>query len=167
MEQNIDIRIWNESDFPIVRKILLDTWLDTYSSFIPVEDINSYLESSYNVEKLKLILENPESSGLIIESGIESLGFMRISISKTENRFYISSLYILPEYQGLGLGKSLLSKAKEEAAARGYTSIYLGVMKQNVKSLKWYENHGFIFNEELPFQMGKTSVPHLIGQMKI
>ena len=167
MGQNINIRIWHESDFPIVRKILLDTWLDTYSSFIPVEDINGYLESTYNVEKLKLILENPDSSGFVIESGIIPLGFMRISISKTENRFYISSLYVLPEYQGLGLGKSLLSKATEEAAIRGYTNIYLGVMKQNVKSLKWHENHGFIFNEELPFQMGKTSVPHLIGQMKI
>ncbi len=64
------------------------------------------------------------------------------------------------------LGNHLVAD-KEEAAARGYTSIYLGVMKQNVKSLKWYENHGFVFNEELPFQMGKTSVPHLIGQMKI
>ena len=167
MGQNINIRIWHESDFPIVRKILLDTWLDTYSSFIPVEDINGYLESTYNVEKLKLIFENPDSSGFIIESGIKHLGFMRISINKTVNRFYISSLYVLPEYQGLGLGKSLLSKAAEEAAVRGYTNIYLGVMKQNVKSLRWYKNHGFIFNEELPFQMGKTSVPHLIGQMKI
>jgi len=167
MGQNINIRIWHESDFPIVRKILLDTWLDTYSSFIPDEDINAYLESTYNVEKLKLILENPDNSGFIIESEIKPLGFMRISISKTTNRFYISSLYVLPEYQGLGLGKSLLSKAMEEAAVRGYTNIYLGVMKQNVKSLRWYKNHGFIFNEELPFQMGKTSIPHLIGQLKI
>ena len=167
MGQNINIRTWQKSDFPIVRKILLDTWLDTYSSFIPVEDINGYLESTYNEEKLKLILENQDSPGFIIESGIKPLGFMRISISKTENRFYISSLYVLPEYQGLGLGKSLLSKAVEEAAVRGYTNIYLGVMKQNVKSLKWYKNHGFIFNEELPFQMGNTSVPHLIGQMQI
>ena len=78
-------------------------------------------------------------------------------------KLYISSLYVLPEFQGFGVGKKLLNEAYRIAAAKGFSKIWLGVMKQNVKSLDWYKSLGFVFVEEEPFQMGSTEVMHLIG----
>lgn len=40
--RNILIRYWSEKDFSTVRKILLETWLNTYT-FIPEEDIRFHL----------------------------------------------------------------------------------------------------------------------------
>jgi ribosomal protein S18 acetylase RimI-like enzyme len=82
-------------------------------------------------------------------------------------KFYVSSLYVLPEFQGFGLGKKLLNESYRIAKEKQYCKVWLGVMKQNVKSLEWYQNLGFIFNEEEPFQMGSTQVMHLIGYKTI
>ena len=72
-------------------------------------------------------------------------------------------MYVLPKYQGFGLGKKLLNEAYRIAKEKHFNKVWLGVMKQNVKSLEWYQNLGFIFDEEEPFQMGSTEVMHLIG----
>ncbi|MDP2037384.1 MAG: hypothetical protein Q8L04_08370, partial [Ignavibacteria bacterium] len=54
--------------------------------------------------------------------------------------------------------------ACEEAVMLGFKEIYIGVMIQNKRALRWYKKLGFDFFEELPFAMGNTSVPHLIGR---
>jgi len=79
------------------------------------------------------------------------------------DKFFISSLYVLPELQGYGIGKKLLVKAEEIAAKLKYEKVWLGVMKDNVKALEWYKKIGFQFVEEEPFKMGDTEVLHLIG----
>ena len=88
---------------------------------------------------------------------------MKLFEDKINKRFYISSLYILPDYQGFGIGKKLLKEAYLIAMQKQYDRIWLGVMTKNVKAVDWYKNIGFVFVEEDPFQMGKTEVMHLIG----
>jgi ribosomal protein S18 acetylase RimI-like enzyme len=90
-------------------------------------------------------------------------GYEKNFFSKDEQRYYVSSLYILPQYQGLGLGRDLLSAAESRAVQRGLDRIWLGVMKENKSTLSWYRKHGFVFGDELPFTMGRTTIPHLIG----
>lgn len=158
----IIIRTWLKSDFKAVRKILSETWLDTYR-FIPDDDILSHLEKYYSEEKLNILFLDPYTQCFISESdGIPS-GWMKLYDNKSQKRFYISSLYVLPKFQGFGIGKHLMNKAEEIAKQKNYDRIWLGVMKDNVKALEWYKKNNFYFDEEEPFQMGKTVVMHLIG----
>lgn len=162
LQNDISLRNWTEKDFPIVRNILLTTWKDTYS-FIPEKDIVNYFENFYSEDRLIEILNDPFSKGIIAEVNSIPAGWLKLFEDLINKKFFVSSLYILPDFQGFGLGKRLLNEAYSIAKEKHYSKVWLGVMKQNIKALEWYKNLGFIFVEEEPFQMGSTEVMHLIG----
>jgi ribosomal protein S18 acetylase RimI-like enzyme len=161
-QAEINIRNWTKEDFPIVKNILLTTWKNTYT-FIPEEDILTHFENFYSEDKLIEILIDPFSKGIIAEVNSVPAVWMKLFEDTINKKFFISSLYVLPEFQGYGLGKKLLNEAYKIASQKRYQKIWLGVMKQNVKALEWYKNLGFVFDKEEPFQMGRTEVLHLIG----
>ena len=159
---NIKLRNWTKADFSSVKNILLVTWKNTYT-FIPEEDILSHFEKHYSEDRLIEILIDPFSKGIIAEVNSVPAGWLKLFEDLINKKFFVSSLYVLPEFQGFGLGKKLLNEAYRIAKEKQFSKVWLGVMKQNVKSLEWYKNLGFIFDEEEPFQMGSTEVMHLIG----
>ncbi len=161
-QAEITIRNWTKEDFSIVKNILLETWKNTYT-FIPEEDILTHFEKHYSEDRLIEILNDPFSKGIIAEVNSVPAGWLKLFEDLINKKFFVSSLYVLPEYQGFGLGKKLLNEAYRIAKEKHFPKVWLGVMKQNVKSLDWYKNLGFVFDEEEPFQMGKTQVMHLIG----
>lgn len=158
----ITLRIWTKKDFPIVREILLVTWKDTYA-FIPEKDILTHFENYYSEKKLNELYNNANVKGIMAEYENRSIGWMKLFDDYINKRYYISSLYVLPEFQGYGAGKKLFLKGEEFASKLKYDRIWLGVMKDNIKALNWYKNIGFDFIEEEPFKMGGTEVMHLIG----
>ena len=161
-QAEITIRNWTREDFSIVKNILLITWKNTYT-FIPEEDILFHFEKHYSEDRLIEILNDPFSNGIIAEVNSVSAGWLKLFEDHINKKFFVSSLYVLPEFQGFGLGKKLLNEAYRIAKEKQFSKVWLGVMKQNVKSLDWYKSLGFIFDEEEPFQMGATQVMHLIG----
>ena len=161
-QAEITIRNWTREDFSIVKNILLETWKNTYT-FIREEDILTHFEKHYSEDRLIEILNDPFSKGIIAEVNSVPVGWLKLFEDLINKKFFVSSLYVLPEYQGFGLGKKLLNEAYRIAKEKHFPKVWLGVMKQNVKSLDWYKNLGFVFDEEEPFQMGKTQVMHLIG----
>jgi ribosomal protein S18 acetylase RimI-like enzyme len=158
----IILRNWNKKDFPIVKKILLTTWKDTYS-FIPEKDILSHFDKFYGQDQLIEILIDPFSQGIVADLDSVPAGWMKLFEDHINKKIYVSSLYVLPNYQGFGLGKKMLNEAYQISRQKGFNKVWLGVMKQNIKALEWYKNLGFIFVEEEPFKMGSTEVMHLIG----
>ena len=158
------IRKWNESDAEAVRNVLELSWQEAYSSFIPKTDLDNYLDKTYSIELLIDASKKSEFICYVAEIGETICGWLKLYISKDENRFYLSSIYVLPEYQKLKIGLQFYTLACEEATKLGFTEIYIGVMIQNERTLRWYKKLGFGFFEEQPFTMGNTSVPHLIGR---
>ncbi len=161
-QAEITIRNWTRDDFSIVKNILLETWKNTYT-FIPEKDILSHFEKHYSEDRLIEILNDPFSKGIIAEVNSVPAGWLKLFEDLINKKFFVSSLYVLPEYQGYGIGRKLLEEAYKIAREKHFNKVWLGVMKQNVKSLEWYQNLGFVFDEEEPFQMGSTQVMHLIG----
>jgi ribosomal protein S18 acetylase RimI-like enzyme len=158
------IRPWVEADLASIRRVTWETWLETYASFIPLEDLRSYFERQYDLPSLTAFFRAENAGGFVAEWGGAIAGYARTHIGREDNRFYVASLYVLPGMQGRGLGTRLLSAADLLARGRhGADRIWLGVMEQNVRTVEWYERTGFQFVEQAPFTMGKTTVNHLIG----
>lgn len=164
MEKEILIRKWNDNDAEAVNKVLKLSWKDAYSSFIPQNDLDFYLEKTYSVDLLKQACNNPDLTCYVSLINEIVCGWLKIFESKKENRIYLASIYVLHEYQKLKIGKKFFEIACNEATNRKYSEIYIGVMIQNELALKWYKKLGFDFFEEQPFTMGNTSVPHIIGK---
>jgi glutathione synthase/RimK-type ligase-like ATP-grasp enzyme/N-acetylglutamate synthase-like GNAT family acetyltransferase len=72
----------------------------------------------------------------------------------------IFSIAVLPEMQGQGIGKHLLEYAVDFAKSGKIGRISLEVRKNDLKVIRFYENAGFRFAEELPdyYAAGETGI---------
>ncbi len=150
-------------DTSATQKVLLNTWIASYADFIPMKDIHWYFNNYYSDINFARLHDDPNVWSFVAEVKGHVVGYARGKVNQDQNRFYLESLYVLPEFQGKGIGTELLKLVELKAKELQYLEIWLGVMVQNIPSLEWYKKLGFQFVEESPFQMGKTSVNHLIG----
>jgi ribosomal protein S18 acetylase RimI-like enzyme len=160
-------REWKLDDTAGIQNVLINTWLASYADFIPVTDIQWYFNNYYSELNFAQLFDDPNVTSFVAEIKENIVGYVRTKINAEQQRFYLESLYVLPEFQGKGIGKDLFALAEQKALKHSFNQIWLGVMVQNVPSLEWYKKLGFQFVEEAPFQMGKTSVLHLIGYRDI
>ncbi|NJD10121.1 MAG: GNAT family N-acetyltransferase [Gemmatimonadetes bacterium] len=161
------VRCWAPTDVPSVRHIAWTTWLATYAGFIPEADMRAFFDEYYTPGILAAYCADEHARGFLAESEAVAAGFAKTVLNRQDGRFYLSSLYVLPEYQGQGIGSRLLRASEEFALTLGATEVWLGVMTQNTASVEWYRRIGFRFEREEPFMMGQTTVPHLIGYRPI
>ena len=161
------VRRWAPTDIPSVQRITWTTWVATYGSFIPEPDLQAFFDEHYGATRLGPYCTDDCARGFLAESDAEPAGFARTMLDRDEGRFYLSSLYVLPEFQGRGIGSRLLQASEQFAATLGASEVWLGVIKQNTAALDWYRRIGFRFVREEPFSMAQTTVSHLIGSRPI
>jgi diamine N-acetyltransferase len=164
---DVSIRRWLKTDLPTIQRLLLDTWLDAYGSFIPRADLTGYHQVQYSQAKLEALLADPDVTGLVAEVEGAVIGYAKLYHARAEQRFYVHQLYILPASQGLGLGRRLMVCAEERARELGADRIWLGVMVKNAQAVAWYKKLGFTVTETSPFVMGSTTVDHYIGYLTL
>jgi len=161
------IRSWQKSDLPSVRRITWEAWVSTYKSFIPEKDLKIYFDDHYTEESLLGMFADPSVDGFIAETDGQAVGYERLYFNRDENRLYVSSLYLLPKFEGQGIGSRLLETAGGYATEKDLDELWIGVMVKNGRALDFYRRAGFQFIREEPFTMGKTTVRHLIGYKRI
>jgi GNAT superfamily N-acetyltransferase len=57
---------------------------------------------------------------------------------------YLDQLFVAPEYQGKGLGRTLLAFTRKHLP----DEIELRCIRENEKAWRWYEREGFVFKRE-------------------
>ncbi|NUN69711.1 MAG: GNAT family N-acetyltransferase [Bacteroidetes bacterium] len=160
-------RQWTLDDTNDIQKVLFNTWLASYADFIPITDIQWYFNNYYSEINFAQLFDDPKSIAFVSEVKGHIVGYARMKINTEQQRCYLESLYVLPEFQGKGIGSGLLQHVERKAVDHSFRQIWLGVMEQNVPSLEWYKKLGFTFVEQSPFQMGKTTVNHFVGYRDI
>jgi ribosomal protein S18 acetylase RimI-like enzyme len=162
----IVIRPWQKSDLEAIRRITWQSWMFTYSSLIPERDLTSYFHTHYTETSVLGMINDPSIQGFIADVDDQVAGYARLFFNRDENRLYVSSLYLLPDVEGKGIGIRLLDSAEGYAAEKGLDELWIGVMVRNRLALLFYRKAGFLFIREEPFTMGKTTVKYLIGYKK-
>ena len=75
---------------------------------------------------------------------VGTVGFVRSSGAKIDHRGYLWGVYVLPAFRGRGIGKELISRALQRAAAMpGLRRVHLSVTTTNAAALRVYESLGF------------------------
>ncbi len=143
---SIKIEVVNKSNLTVDCLFKLLSKLD--SAYIPsissLVDIEEYSNKLYTFADL-LILKN---------NGLE-IGICALYANNYENKIaYISSIGILPEYQGYGFGSKLVNAAFELVSQKGFLYVDLEVYKENIKAYKFYLKNGF----ELQIKNGKSLI---------
>lgn len=161
------IRPWQKSDLAPIRRIIWQSWMSTYSSFIPKTDLKTHFDAYYTETSLLRMFDNSAIQGFVVVMEDTIAGFARLFYNRDENRLYITSMYFLPECQGQGMGRKLLEAAEKYAVEKSLDELWIGVMVENRAALNFYRKGGFLFVREEPFIMGDTTVNHLIGYKKL
>lgn len=110
---------------------------------------NNDVDSFKNLQVLDVIKEyqsNPyllENTLLYDDGIVKGIIGKRVSV-ENQDEIELCDFYVEPVFQGMGIGRKLISHLIREAKAEGRKRIFLWVIKDNLSARKFYELNGFI-----------------------
>lgn len=150
----IEIVQLSKDDILIVNQLAHDIWPDTFKDILTKEQIDYMLDWMYNVPTLEEQVQTGHLYYLIKEHGIAK-GFVGLEPNYPDvDMLRIHKIYILPNAQGKGLGRELLTKAMDVAFDLGIHTLHLNVNRFN-KSVDFYKHVGFKIIGEENIDIGK------------
>jgi ribosomal protein S18 acetylase RimI-like enzyme len=138
------IRDMTLEDLKDVQDVAKTSWHATYEGIIPLSVQENFLKSAYNDEMMKARLVR--SFLFVAEVTVKIVGFANFSPVNEEGDAELSAIYLSPEYQGKGIGTTLLNQGILKID--GVKKIYLNVEKENNIGVTFYEAKGFKQIEE-------------------
>lgn len=145
---NIKIRLAKTSDLKEYTKLLQETYQSTYveeslgltkecfsREIFVTPDTQAYLKS-------KLKVGDKRKTWLVF---LENKMVGSITIEDKGTEYKLSAFYVLPEYQGRGIGKQLWQKVLSFAKNK---DIILDVYTHNTKAIDIYTNWGFVVDKK-------------------
>jgi ribosomal protein S18 acetylase RimI-like enzyme len=143
-----------------LQKICKQTFSETYASGNTEDDMTKYLSEEFSLDKLEAELNDKDSAFYFALLDSRPVGYLKINLgqSQTEmqggNSMEIQRIYVLNEFQGKKVGKSLYKKALEIAQQKRLDFIWLGVWEENPKAIQFYEKIGFKAFDKHHFVVG-------------
>jgi len=141
----ITIRESTEKDAEGIAKVHVTTWQSTYSDMADEEFLDN-LKWEDRVEGWSDTLKNPKENvvNYVACSPEKVIGFLsggKIRQPKGDYDAELYAIYMLPEYQGKGIGKMLMLKFVEWLVVNGFDSLLVWVAEEN-KYKKFYSTIG-------------------------
>jgi ribosomal protein S18 acetylase RimI-like enzyme len=137
---NPELRPAQPSDEPLLFKLYASTRLEELSRLpVSAEQLESILKMQFNAQQSGYAAQHPLADHQIILFEAQEIG--RILLDRSEDRFQLVDIALLPQFRGRGIGSLLLKKLQEEAAREG-KKIGLFVYQTN-PAKRLYERLGF------------------------
>ena len=131
-------------DADAIERVRTDTWRDAYRGLMP----DSLLDAlGYDATRRRALMSAlpPHQFVLVAEDDPEVVGFCLGGRSRTPDDPFsgeVHAIYVLPEHQGLGIGRALLQAGAKELVDRGFRSMIIWVLRENAPSRRFYERMG-------------------------
>ncbi|WP_202707720.1 GNAT family N-acetyltransferase [Sporosalibacterium faouarense] len=156
----INIKKCTIEDVHKLKEISYETFNETFKDQNSPENINAYLERSFNLKQLEKELSNNYSKFFFIYFNDELAGYLKVNINDAQTEemgdelLEVERIYIKNRFQKHGLGKYLLNKALEIAKKLDKKKIWLGVWEENENAIAFYKKMGFVQTDAHSFYMG-------------
>ncbi|HBN82221.1 MAG TPA: GNAT family N-acetyltransferase [Clostridiales bacterium] len=156
------IRQAQVDDVQVLGEIHALTWKHAYKGIVPDSVLDQTTAEKRQLYFKKALTEKWEEDYLIFyreqPAGLICIGKCRDQ-DMSSDVGEIWGIYILPAFQGKGVGTYSIKWALEELKSRGYTKVTLWVLEENLHARRFYEYKGFqykgMFKE---IQLGKTLI---------
>ena len=135
------VRTASARDLPSVRLLLVETWHDTYDSIYGRERVEQITDDWHSLAALERRLVLPNSEFLVADDGVR-IGGMAFAASVDQGAtIMLHQLYVLPAFQGTGIGGMLLDEIESCFPEAG--KVRLEVEQENTRALAFYRGQGF------------------------
>lgn len=155
----------NASDYELLNKLGTQIFPDTYKDIISPSQMSYMLEWMYSPENIKKQIEEEGHVYFIAYNEYEAAGYVSVQ-PEGKDIFHLQKLYVLPRYQGCGLGKILFKKAMSYIHEIHSSScqMELNVNRHN-PALGFYERMGMkkIREEDFPIGNGFYMNDYIMG----
>lgn len=156
----MEIRTIRPDDVECVSRIYAQSWQAAYRGIVPQEYLDALAEDRWS----PVLAKSAFTSLVLLEDG-RHIGTSAFGGARDESMpgwGEIVSIYLMPEYFGLGYGEKLLDAVVSSLAREGYTDIYLWVLAENTRARRFYERNQFQHNGDTKFiEIGGADLPEM------
>ncbi|MFV8341975.1 GNAT family N-acetyltransferase [Flavobacterium sp. XS2P39] len=150
----ITIKEASIADLDTIQDIAYKSWPATYGTILSQEQIAYMLNLWYRSDVLIDNMTNKKHFFLLAFDGAVCLGFASYEHNYlNENSTRLHKIYLLPQAQGKGVGKLLISTVEDLARVNHSDFIALNVNKFN-KAFTFYQKIGFEIVDEYDTEIG-------------
>ncbi|WP_282112445.1 GNAT family N-acetyltransferase [Maribacter stanieri] len=147
-------------DLQLLRQISEETFSIAFAKDNNPIDFKNYIEKAFALESIKEELLNPNSDFFFAYHDNEIVAYFKVNVVeaqsdiKRDDSIELERIYVLSQFQGLGIGEKLLDHIKKLASEKNKKMLWLGVWQENKKAVKFYERHGFEKFDTHPYFIG-------------
>ena len=142
------IRPATMDDAQAIETVRIATWKACYRGIVPDGYLDALSVQSSRVVRMRKAIDRAESSAsLVAVAGSQVIG-MGISGAPQDDQVpkgigEIYAVYVLPDWQGRGVGRALLQRLTSSLQALGYQSAILWTLRDRRLTRRFYEANGW------------------------
>lgn len=147
-----------------IARVHVDSWRTTYKGIIPDDFLNN-LSYEQRTELWKKNIAKEDNYVVVAENNEgQIVGFAdawKRETNLVESSSDLTSIYLLEEYQGQGIGKKLFKELFEHFKQLGYVKIFVEVLEEN-NTRYFYENYDAKLVKTVQIKIGEKILNELI-----
>jgi ribosomal protein S18 acetylase RimI-like enzyme len=161
------------SELQKLQKIGRETFYETFAGDNSEENMATYLDEKFALDKLTAELTNSASEFYFAQIDDEIIGYLKVNFGEAQtelqdkNGLEIERIYVLKAFHGLKVGQLLYNKALEIAKDSDLKYIWLGVWEENVRALNFYKKNGFVEFDKHIFVLGNEEQTDLLMKLTL
>lgn len=158
----IRIRIADRKDVPILSAAGRQAFVDAYSGWASVDDIERHVEHYFGEASISSEIELTSVRYLLASDGQSCAGLVKLRAGDVPEQVSaataveVQQLYVSTGYQRHGIGRRLMDRAVATAKGWGSAGIWLSVWTEADWATSFYFKYGFVSVGEIPFMLGNT-----------
>jgi ribosomal protein S18 acetylase RimI-like enzyme len=141
------------------------TFTETFKGVYTREDLAAFLDDKKSRKTLAAEMAAADARFFIIWYEQHAAGFLKLNLHKQPDNngplpapvMEVEKIYVLPQFQGLRLGKQLIAHSMQIAGDNQISTIWLGVWEHNHKAIRFYQQQGFEKFGEHIFRIGNQA----------
>jgi ribosomal protein S18 acetylase RimI-like enzyme len=169
----IEIKKATLSDLATLQNISKQSFTETFAAINTPENMEKYLQESFNTTQLTAEINNPNSPFYIAFWNTEPIGYLKLNLGDAQTEVVedttleIQRIYVLQAFHGKKIGQLLLDEAIKIAQQIPVNSIWLGVWEENHRALQFYTKNGFVTFDKHLFILGDDQQTDLLMKLDI
>lgn len=144
-EREIHIRRADVNDAALLAAARRSAWDATYRGIYPDAWIDEY-DLAAQTQREKARLEQPDYTAYLVMDGSRCAGYFSYGApghgAYKDFSFCLNSLYLLPPYQRMGLGRRIFAQVRQAARERKLDGFFCGCNVHNLPARQFYEKMG-------------------------